>query len=45
MAMGMLFMSGYHLWSDTAHEWVGAGVFALFIVHHILKHRVLQKSV
>lgn len=36
MAAGMLFMSGYHLWGDIAHEWVGAGVFALFIVHHIL---------
>lgn len=36
MAAGMLFMSGYHLWGDVAHEWVGAGVFALFIVHHIL---------
>ena len=32
----MLFMSGYHLWGDIAHEWVGAGIFALFIVHHIL---------
>lgn len=36
MAAGMLFMSGYHLWGDVAHEWVGAGIFALFIVHHIL---------
>lgn len=36
MAAGMLFMSGYHLWGDSAHEWVGAGIFALFIVHHIL---------
>lgn len=36
MAAGMLFMSGYHLWGDIAHEWVGAGIFALFIVHHIL---------
>lgn len=36
MAVGMLFISGYHLWGDIAHEWVGAGVFVLFIVHHIL---------
>lgn len=36
MAAGMLFMSGYHLWGDVAHEWVGAGIFVLFIVHHIL---------
>lgn len=36
MAAGMLFMSGYHLWGGIAHEWVGAGIFALFIVQHIL---------
>lgn len=32
----MMFLMGYHLWGDTAHEWVGAGVFVLFILHHIL---------
>lgn len=32
----MLFLMGYHLWGDTAHEWVGAGIFVLFILHHIL---------
>lgn len=36
MAAGMIFLSGYHLWGDAVHEWVGAGIFALFIVHHIL---------
>ncbi len=36
MAAGMLFMSGYHLWGDVVHEWAGAGIFTLFIVHHIL---------
>lgn len=36
MTLGLLFLMGYHLWGDTAHEWVGAGMFALFILHHVL---------
>ena len=36
MTLGLLFLMGYHLWGDTAHEWVGAGIFVLFIPHHIL---------
>lgn len=36
MTLGLLFLMGYHLWGDTAHEWVGAGMFALFIFHHVL---------
>lgn len=39
MTLGMLFLMGYHLWGDTAHEWVGAGMFILFILHHILNWR------
>lgn len=39
MTLGMLFMMGYHLWGDTAHEWVGAGLFVLFILHHVLNWR------
>ena len=39
MTLGMLFLMGYHLWGDTAHEWVGAGMFVLFILHHILNWR------
>ena len=39
MALGMLFQMGYHLWGDTAHEWVGAGLFLLFLLHHILNWR------
>lgn len=39
MTLGMLFLMGYHLWGDTAHEWVGVGMFALFILHHILNWR------
>ena len=39
MTLGMLFLMGYHLWGDTAHEWAGAGIFVLFILHHMLNWR------
>lgn len=39
MTLGLLFQMGYHLWGDTAHEWVGAGLFLLFLLHHILNWR------
>ena len=39
MTLGMLFLMGYHLWGDTVHEWVGAGLFLLFILHHIFNWR------
>ena len=36
MTLGLLFQMGYQLYAETAHEWVGAGMFALFIAHHVL---------
>lgn len=36
MTIGLLILMGYHFWGDAVHEWVGAGMFALFILHHIL---------
>lgn len=36
MTLALLFLMGYQFWGDVAHEWVGAGMFVLFIVHHIL---------
>ena len=36
MTLALLFLMGYQFWGDTAHEWVGAGMFALFILHHLL---------
>lgn len=36
MTLGLLILMGYHLWGDVAHEWVGAGMFLLFLLHHIL---------
>lgn len=36
MTLGLLFLMGYQFWGDTAHEWVGAAMFLLFIFHHVL---------
>ena len=36
MTLGMLFLMGYQFWGDVAHEWAGAGMFVLFILHHAL---------
>lgn len=36
MTLALLFLMGYQFWGDAAHEWVGAGMFLLFIIHHIL---------
>lgn len=36
MTLAMLFLMGYHFWGEMLHEWVGAGMFLLFIAHHIL---------
>jgi len=39
MTLGLLFLMGYHLWNDIVHEWGGAGMFLLFLFHHILNWR------
>ena len=39
MTVGLFILMGYHFWGDIAHEWIGAGTFALFILHHILNWR------
>lgn len=36
MTVLLLFQMGYHLWGEQAHEWSGAVVFLLFVLHHIL---------
>ena len=36
MTVLLLFQMGYHLWGEQAHEWSGAAVFLLFVLHHIL---------
>ena len=36
MTVLLLLLMGYHFWGEAAHEWLGAGMFLLFIAHHIL---------
>ena len=42
MTLALLFLMGYQLWGETAHEWVGAGMFVLCIAHHILNRSWYQ---
>ena len=39
MTLALLFLMGYQFWGDVAHEWAGAGMFLLFILHHILNRQ------
>ena len=36
MMLAPFFLMSYHFWGETAHEWAGAGMFVLFIVHQVL---------
>ena len=36
MTLLLLYLMGYQFFGDIAHEWAGAGMFALSIVHHLL---------
>lgn len=36
MTAALLFLMGYQFWGETAHEWIGAGMFVLFLLHHIV---------
>ena len=36
MSLSLMFLMGYQLWGDAAHEWAGAGMFLLFVLHHLL---------
>jgi hypothetical protein len=47
MTLALLFLMGYQFWGEAPHEWVGAGMFVLFIAHHILNgkwHKTLFKG-
>lgn len=39
MTAALLLLMSYSLLGEAAHEWVGVGMFALFILHHILNHK------
>lgn len=36
MTLGLMFLMGYQLWGESAHEWAGAGMLLLFLVHNFL---------
>lgn len=36
MTLALLFLMGYQLWGEAAHEWVGVGMFVLFVWHQLL---------
>ena len=36
MTIAILLLMAYSLVGETAHEWIGIGMFALFIFHHVL---------
>ena len=47
MTLALLFLMGYQFWGEAAHEWIGSGMFLLFIAHHILNghwHKSLFKG-
>ncbi len=36
MTILLIAQMGLHFWAEAAHEWIGAGLYILFIVHHVL---------
>ena len=36
MTLTLLFLMGYQIWGESAHEWAGAFMLLLFIAHHAL---------
>ncbi len=35
MTIALFFLMGYQFWGETAHEWIGTGMFVLFAAHQI----------
>lgn len=35
MTIALLLLMGYQFWGEAAHEWIGAGMFVLFIGHQV----------
>ena len=42
MSVSMLLLMAYGLVGDAAHEWIGMGMFALFVAHHVLNCRWIK---
>ena len=45
MTLFLLFLMGYQLWGDAAHEWAGAAIFILFIMHNVMNRAWYQNIV
>lgn len=46
LTLALLFVMGYQFWGEAPHEWIGSGMFLLFILYHILNghwHKNLLK--
>lgn len=41
MTLALLLLMAYGLVGEEAHEWIGMGMFVLFLLHHILNRRWL----
>ena len=41
MSVSMLLLMAYGLVGEAAHEWIGMGMFTLFVAHHILNRKWL----
>ena len=47
MTLALLLVMGYQFWGEAPHEWIGTGMFILFITHHVLNvhwHKSLLKG-
>jgi hypothetical protein len=42
MTIVLLIQMAYHLIGELAHEWIGVGMFILFIAHHILNWSLIR---
>ena len=42
MSVSMLLLMAYGLVGEAAHEWIGMGMFVLFVLHHILNRRWIK---
>ena len=42
MTVALLLLMAYGLVGEAAHEWIGMGMFALFVAHHVLNRRWIQ---
>ena len=42
MSVSMLLLMAYGLVGEAAHEWIGMGMFVLFVMHHVLNRRWIR---